>query len=170
MRDIFLTAHPDITEREFEVLLQLHANQPFSIDDVHYATAKKKDWNDDYTNKTGLGIRLVKKFMRKMLRRGSFTIFKKNGPHNKKLYLLSSTLNTELRRMYEYMLCLSKIRINDPSYTPQVLKNSPVHYRKMLKQNRYKDAFDAELKRKIETTDGEFNLTLQQVRAETRNF
>jgi len=170
VRDIFLTKHQQFTEKEFEVMLQLHANQPFSIDDIYKCTAKGKQWGDDWTKKTSLGLRAAKGFLIKALSRKHFVLFKNNGRYNKKLYEFSPEMRTEFLRLYENMLCLSKIRTADPSFVPPIIKKSTVHYQKMLKQNFYKDCFDADIKTEVQTTNRDFALKLQIARAESRKM
>ena len=170
VRDIFLTKHQQFTEKDFEVMMQLHANQPFSIDDIYDSTVKGKPWAEDWTKKTSLGIRAAKGFLAKTLATGAIRVFKKNGRYNKKLYEFSPEMSSEFRRMYEYILCISKIRIYDTDFVPSSIRQSRSHLKKMLKQNAYKEKFETDLKSEIQTNNKEFAFKLHQVRIESKKM
>lgn len=170
VRDLFMARHKEYSEKEYEVLLQIHASQPFTIDDIYSSLTRKTSWNDNWLVRTTLGFRAAKSFMQKSIDNGGFVLFKKNGRYNKKMYTFSTELNNEFRRMYEHMLCLSKIRLDDPNHVPPQVRKSKPHVKKILKQNKYKDAFEADLDKKLKTSDQEFSLTLQQVRAKARRL
>lgn len=168
VRDIFMAKYKQYNEKEYEALLQLHASQPFSVDDVYSCIVRKTSWDDDWSIKTFLGVRTTKSFMDRAIQQNHMVLFKNNGRYNKKLYTLSTEMNNELRRMYEQMLCLSKIRLDNPNHVPPIMKQSKVHVRKILKQNNYKEAFDADLDRKLQTSNDQFGLTLRKIRATSR--
>ncbi len=164
VRDIFLTRHRQLTEKDFEVMLQLHANQPFTVDDVYDSTVKGKGWGEDWSKKTSYGIRATKGFLAKMENFGYVRVFKMNGRYNKKMYEFTPKTNTEFRRFYEHILCISKIRFNEKEHVPPEMKKSRAHYKKMIKQNFYRDCFSKELKRDIKTTNREITLKLKNAR------
>jgi hypothetical protein len=168
VRDIFFAKHNDVLyERDFELLWQLHANQPFTIDDIMWNIIPKRINDEKWHEKTSYGIRATKDFIQRCLFHKIIELKKKNGRYNKKQYELTYEMKSEFRRMYEQMLCISKIRLAD---TPEKIRKSKPHYKKILKQNTYKDAFDSELNREIETSDGEFAIKIQQARALSRKF
>ena len=167
VRDIFLAKHPDISEKELDVLFQLHANQPFTVSDINFSTLKPKSFFD-FTRKTSLGERTVIKFLKKFIDMGVFRVFKMNGRYNKKLYEFTPDWNNEFKRMYEQMLCITKIRYNETRFVPSQVRKSKAHFKKILKQNAYKDKFDQELKREVQTSNKEFAVKLHDVRAQSR--
>lgn len=168
VRDIFMAQHPEYTEKDFEILLQLHANQPFSVTDIEICTLKPKDYQGDWSKRTNPGIRTIRHFLSKHLKNGTFRIFKNHGAHSKTLYEFSPALNADMRRIYEHMLCLSKIRHQDE--LPSVVRTSKAHMRKIFKQNSYKDNFDNELDREIKTSNDQFSAKLRDIRAQTRKI
>jgi len=170
VKDIFLTRHEYLNLNDFDVLLQLHANQPFTIDDVYACTLTHDHTKDDWDNKTSLGLRRQKKFMKKCFDHNLLRVFKNHSPHNPTLYEFTPYANNEFMRMYEQMLCLSKIRINDPNHVNKKIKKSRAHYKKILKQNKYYDKFKQEFDREIKTTNREFSIKLGEARAESRKL
>ena len=170
VKDIFLTRHEFLTLNDFDVIIQLHANQPFTVDDVYAATLTHDHRKDDWDNKTSLGLRRNRKFMKKLFAHELVRVFKKHGAHNKTLYEFTPYLNKELKRLYEQMLCLSKIRHEDPRYLNNKIKKSKAHYKKILKQNAYYDKFKQELEREFKTEDRHFAVKLREVRAESREL
>jgi hypothetical protein len=171
VRDLFLMSHRMIDEREFEVLMQLHANQPFSIDDIRGATIKKKDFYGDvvdWSKKTSLGHRAAKDFLGRCKAHGIFKVFKENGRYNKKLWVLSEQWQNDFRRLYDNMLCLSDIRMDNHAVVhPEVRKSIP-HRKKIMKQNNYRAKLPNEFERELKTTNGEFAILLGQARSEHR--
>jgi len=161
VRDIFLASHPELNEKKLDVLLQLHANQPFCVEDLHKCTASKISNGIKFESKTVMGRRAARDLMKQCIDHGYIKLFKQNGRYNKKLYYFSHRLGNDIRRMYEQMLCLQKIEIES---TPKKIKNSEVHYKKMIKQNAYKRKFDHESGREIFTSDREFSIKLKQAR------
>src|SRR5690606_4282303 len=117
-----------------------------------------------------LGIRAAKGFLAKTLATGDIRVFKNNGRYNKKLYEFSPEMSSEFRRMYEYILCISKIRIYDNDFVPASIRQSRSHLKKMLKQNAYKEKFETDLKAEIQTNDKEFGFKLHQVRIESKKM
>lgn len=168
VRDIFMAQHPEYSEKDFEILIQLHANQPFSVTDVEICTLKPKNYQGDWSNRTNPGARTVRHFLRKHLQNGDFRVFKNHNPYNKKLYEFSPGLNADIRRIYEQMLCLSKIRHQND--LPSVVRKSKAHMRKIFKQNSYKDKFEQELDREIKTSNDAFSAKLRDIRAKARNI
>lgn len=161
VRDIFLAEHPEFNEKQLDVLLQLHANQPFCQEDIYKCTAAKIGSGIHLDKKTTLGRRAAKDLMDKCIEHGYFKLFKQNGRYNKKLYYFSYKLGGDIKRMYEQMLCLSQIEIES---VPKEIRNSIVHYRKMVKQNSYKKKFEEEKNREIFTSDRDFSIKLKQAR------
>lgn len=170
IRDIFMVRHPYLTIKDFEALLQLHANQPFSIEDIYSCTLTHDFAKDDWDNKTSFGFRTQKKFLHKCFKHGLFQVFRNQSPYNKKLYEFSPYARTEFKRVYENILCLSKIRYEDPLFVPPKIKKSTAHYKKILKQNAYCDKFKQEASREFRTTDRQFAAKLSEVRAEARGI
>jgi hypothetical protein len=169
VRDMWLRQNPQFTFREFEVLLQLHANQPFTIDDIYASTTMKRDvLQDDWDKKTSPGVRMAKDFIKRCVVFKLIRIRLNRGRYNKIMYELTPNAATDFRRIYEYMLCITKIPTTDTSIVDPIMKRSTAHYKKMIKQNTLKDAFDCELEREIKTTNQDFSIKLRRARIESR--
>jgi hypothetical protein len=145
LRDFFIDTH-NVNERDFEIILQLHANQPFSIDDVYECTTRPYQllrnipWASKF--KLNMGRRAAMGLLSDLGARGIIETFKNHGRCGKKLYVISPNWSSDIRSFYENLLCLRKVRTIDNKEFPTDAKKSPSHYRKALRQNIYKDAFD----------------------------
>lgn len=169
-RDLFLERHKFLTESDFEILLQLHANQPFSKDDVSACLWRKPSHKHpiDWSVKTAMGTRARTSFLELCKANDVVRVFKMNGRANKKLYEFTPKYNSEFRKIYEHILCLSKIRSADRTETPEAINYSIPHRKKMNKQNIYKDGLDAEPDMEIKTSDNEFSIKLSEARRQSR--
>jgi hypothetical protein len=166
VRDLWLRQHMQFNNKEFEVLIQLHERQQFTIDDVYDCTVTKKDIiNDDWDKKTSLGERMAIDFIRRCIVSKMIRIWKKGGRYNKTIYEFTPNTANEFRRLYDQMLCLTKISTTDKTVVDPVVKKSKAHYKKMIKQNLFKDAFDCELERDLNTSDKEFSVKLKTLLA-----
>lgn len=164
VRDIFLAKHPEFTDRDLDILLQLHANQPFSKDDLFKMTIKPKDYKGDWSLKTHLGIRTGKTFLNKCLSKELFVVWKNHTQNNQTLYVFNTIFNSEFRSMYDEILCLTKIRNKEAKALPSIVRKSKTHMRKILKQNSYKEKFEKELDRTIYSSDKKIKMKLRDAR------
>ena len=170
VRDIFIERHKFLTEQDFEILLQLHANQPFSVDDIDACLIRKSSYKHpvDWGKRASMGYRARVRYMKMCDANGVIRVFKMNGRANKKLYEFTPKFNSEFREIYENMLCLTKVRSADRTKVPEPLRKSIVHYKKMNKQNIYKDGLDADAEIEIKTSDNEFGIKLRDARRKSR--
>lgn len=169
LRDLFLDTHRIISEKDFEILLQLFSNQPFSVEDVYDCTMRKRKYdNIDWESRFNLGRRAGKEFLDRLSSQKIITLYKKHGRYNKDLYNFSTKYNSDLRAFYENMYCVRKVRMTSNEEFPTAAKKSIPHYKKMLKQNNYKDAFDNDFDTELKTDDNSFRLKLHEARAKSR--
>lgn len=165
VRDIFLAKHPYFTERHLDVILQLHASQPFCMEDTYKCLAPKIHNGLRLSGPSRLGKRSVKKLFELFFKHKFIKVFKNNGRYNKKLYIFTPDMNNEIRKMYDNMLCLTKI---NSSEVPKELRDKQEYIRKIAKQNVFKERLTQEGEREIETSDRSFSIRLKDARIDAR--
>lgn len=165
-RDIILESNEFMTEYDLEVVTQLHANQPFSKDDVMDCIVSKRSYNRPikWAKKTSYGVRATNKFMDIMIRHGVIYEFKTHGRNNKKLFVLTNRWEGIMKTMYENMLCITKIQPEDNRSFPYAMRKSKSHLKKALKQNFLKDGFDKEIENPSRFSNKEFSRLLMKLR------
>jgi hypothetical protein len=171
VRDMWLRKNKEFTATEFDILLQLHANQPFTILDINTCTITKRDiHNDDWHLKTKFSTKSARRFIVKCKELKIFKIRANKGRYNRNIYEFTVSANNTFRRLYEYMLCTIKIPTTDKDVVDPIIKKSNTHYKKMIKQNALADAFNCELERDIKTTNLEFSIKLKRNRVDNDFF
>lgn len=146
-RDIFLYNHPGLCTIDFDTIMQLHASQPFTAYDITQLIhteniVSRRVTYRSVASRAGTSKQTFQKKISKYEKLGiieTHVMIKSGG--RKKLYVLTKSANSEVQRIYKYMLCVMKLKIQD--LPPQIRKNK-THIRKVLKQNLYYSAFKEE--------------------------
>lgn len=165
-KDVLLEMNKFLTSSDLEVIMQLHANQPFSRADISDCIISKNSYEGevDWSKRTSYGYRAVRKFVEVMKKEGVIKEFRKNGRHNSQLFVLTNTWESKMLSMYENMLCITKMPPEDNRYFPNAMRKSRAHLKKVLKQNFLKEGFDAEIESPDKFSNKEFSRLLMVLR------
>lgn len=173
-RALFLDKYRFITGAQFEMIMQLHAIQPFGLFDfkemLTYSSLRHPNSHrSGIPNTYGIGPASFKLLFKKLRTHKVIEVVDNNSGWGKreysdktdtkhKLFCFTKEFDQDITDIYLYMLCLKAI----PTNVSEDLKSIKSIYRKILKQRKYCKAMIAE--EKLNLNPNQVVITLGEVR------